>query len=159
MYYTFNALLENQLEVFSATRLYGRWSYYGSAAAVYSVGIKNSIPLCIADEIMDNPIPCGEMGFQCSNVGSDYYCSKQFWEGPNYGITNFDNFGLAMLTVFQCVTLEGWTDVLYNVKSLTSCQTKFSRRLTLYLKKSIYLESCKRYFLRMIPIESSRYFC
>ncbi|XP_019884382.1 muscle calcium channel subunit alpha-1 isoform X3 [Camponotus floridanus] len=70
----------------------------------------------ITDEIMDNPVPCGEMGYQCSNIGPEYYCSKQFWEGPNYGITNFDNFGLAMLTVFQCVTLEGWTDVLYNIE-------------------------------------------
>ena len=35
------------------------------------------------------------------------------WPGPNAGITSFDNIGLAMLTVFQCVTLEGWTDVLY----------------------------------------------
>lgn len=65
---------------------------------------------------MENPVPCGQGGYQCSRVGAEYYCSKQFWEGPNYGITNFDNFGLAMLTVFQCVTLEGWTDVLYNVK-------------------------------------------
>ncbi|XP_072756807.1 ca[2+]-channel protein alpha[[1]] subunit D isoform X3 [Anoplolepis gracilipes] len=72
----------------------------------------------LTDEIMDGPIPCdtGDSGFQCSRVGPDYYCSKQFWEGPNYGITNFDNFGLAMLTVFQCVTLEGWTDVLYNIE-------------------------------------------
>ncbi|KAL6438032.1 hypothetical protein ACFW04_004358 [Cataglyphis niger] len=70
----------------------------------------------ITDEIMDNPVPCGEMGYQCSVLGADYHCSKQFWEGPNYGITNFDNFGLAMLTVFQCVTLEGWTDVLYNIE-------------------------------------------
>lgn len=66
---------------------------------------------------MDNPIPCGSGGFQCDNVGPEYYCSRRFWEGPNWGITNFDNFGLAMLTVFQCVTLEGWTDVLYNVRS------------------------------------------
>merc|ERR1719228_218655 len=28
-------------------------------------------------------------------------------------MTNFDNFVLAVLTVFQCVTLEGWTEVLY----------------------------------------------
>ena len=34
-------------------------------------------------------------------------------QGPNFGITNFDNFVLAMLTTFQCVTLEGWVDVLY----------------------------------------------
>ncbi|XP_050450291.1 muscle calcium channel subunit alpha-1 isoform X2 [Cataglyphis hispanica] len=70
----------------------------------------------LTNEIMDNPVPCGEMGYQCSVLGADYHCSKQFWEGPNYGITNFDNFGLAMLTVFQCVTLEGWTDVLYNIE-------------------------------------------
>lgn len=71
--------------------------------------------LFLTDAIMDDPVPCGPGGYQCDNVGSDYYCSKQFWEGPNWGITNFDNFGLAMLTVFQCVTLEGWTEVLYNV--------------------------------------------
>ena len=35
------------------------------------------------------------------------------WEGPNYGITSFDNIGHAMLTVFVCITMEGWTDVLY----------------------------------------------
>jgi voltage-dependent calcium channel L type alpha-1D len=65
-------------------------------------------------EIMDEPNACGEDGFECSNVGPDYFC-KFYWEGPNDGITNFDNFGLSMLTVFQCVTLEGWTDVLYSV--------------------------------------------
>ncbi|XP_067209243.1 muscle calcium channel subunit alpha-1 isoform X2 [Linepithema humile] len=71
----------------------------------------------LTDEVMEGPVPCGgSEGFQCSRVGPNYYCSKQFWEGPNYGITNFDNFGLAMLTVFQCVTLEGWTDVLYNIE-------------------------------------------
>ncbi|XP_076228266.1 calcium voltage-gated channel subunit cacophony isoform X1 [Nomia melanderi] len=35
------------------------------------------------------------------------------WEGPNYGITSFDNIGFAMLTVFQCITMEGWTAILY----------------------------------------------
>ena len=37
------------------------------------------------------------------------------WTGPNYGITSFDNIGLAMLTVFQCVSMEGWTPILYAV--------------------------------------------
>ena len=41
---------------------------------------------------------------------------REYWEGPNAGITNFDNFILAVLTVFQCVTLEGWTEVLYWVR-------------------------------------------
>ena len=64
--------------------------------------------------MMDEPHPCGDGGFHCNLIGDEYVC-KLFWEGPNFGITNFDNFGLSMLTVFQCVTLEGWTDVLYNV--------------------------------------------
>uniref|UniRef100_A0A3Q1BVX0 Voltage-dependent L-type calcium channel subunit alpha n=1 Tax=Amphiprion ocellaris TaxID=80972 RepID=A0A3Q1BVX0_AMPOC len=46
---------------------------------------------------------CTENGTQC----------RGGWEGPNDGITNFDNFAFAMLTVFQCITMEGWTDVLY----------------------------------------------
>ncbi|KAK6640591.1 Voltage-dependent calcium channel type D subunit alpha-1 [Polyplax serrata] len=69
-------------------------------------------------ERMDDPHPCalkGTAGFNCSLLDTDTQQMKCFsgWEGPNYGITNFDNFGLAMLTVFQCITLEGWTDVMY----------------------------------------------
>ncbi|XP_048022437.1 voltage-dependent N-type calcium channel subunit alpha-1B isoform X9 [Megalobrama amblycephala] len=39
---------------------------------------------------------------------------QEYWKGPNYGITNFDNILFAILTVFQCITMEGWTDVLYH---------------------------------------------
>jgi len=64
-------------------------------------------------EIAKEPArPCGK-GYQCLN---DQVCDF-YWVGPNFGITNFDNFGLAMLTVFQCVTLEGWTDVMYDVSN------------------------------------------
>jgi len=59
--------------------------------------------------------PCGK-GYQCL----DGQVCEFYWEGPNFGITNFDNFGLAMLTVFQCVTLEGWTDVMYDVSKSQS---------------------------------------
>ena len=38
------------------------------------------------------------------------------WEGPNDGITTFDNIFLAMLTVFQCITNEGWTTIMYHVR-------------------------------------------
>lgn len=31
-----------------------------------------------------------------------------------YGLVNFDNIFRAFLTVFQCLTLEGWTDIMYN---------------------------------------------
>ncbi|XP_059469831.1 muscle calcium channel subunit alpha-1 isoform X4 [Neocloeon triangulifer] len=67
----------------------------------------------VTGEEMDVPHPCGDGGFQCEWI--DMVC-RDGWDGPNWGITNFDNFGLAMLTVFQCVTLEGWTDVLYSIQ-------------------------------------------
>ncbi|KAJ8707324.1 hypothetical protein PYW08_010576 [Mythimna loreyi] len=68
------------------------------------------------DEIMDTPHPCDlDNGFNCSMIGEEMEC-REGWIGPNFGITNFDNFGLSMLTVFQCITLEGWTDVMYNIQ-------------------------------------------
>uniref|UniRef100_A0AAQ4Q8G1 Voltage-dependent L-type calcium channel subunit alpha n=1 Tax=Gasterosteus aculeatus aculeatus TaxID=481459 RepID=A0AAQ4Q8G1_GASAC len=62
--------------------------------------------------VEDDPVPCAFLGHgrQCSINGTE--CRGR-WDGPNGGITNFDNFFFAMLTVFQCITMEGWTDVLY----------------------------------------------
>ena len=37
-------------------------------------------------------------------------------ENPAYGLLSFDNFGFAVLTIFVCTTLEGWTDVMYMVQ-------------------------------------------
>uniref|UniRef100_A0A4X2LZN7 Voltage-dependent L-type calcium channel subunit alpha n=1 Tax=Vombatus ursinus TaxID=29139 RepID=A0A4X2LZN7_VOMUR len=64
-------------------------------------------------EAEEDPAPCampGSSGRQC--LANHTECRGR-WAGPNGGITNFDNFFFAMLTVFQCVTMEGWTDVLY----------------------------------------------
>ncbi|KAK5864119.1 hypothetical protein PBY51_001086 [Eleginops maclovinus] len=62
--------------------------------------------------VEDDPVPCAFLGHgrQCNINGTE--CRGR-WDGPNGGITNFDNFFFAMLTVFQCITMEGWTDVLY----------------------------------------------
>lgn len=32
-------------------------------------------------------------------------------ENPNYGVTNLDNIFYGLLMVFQCTTLEGWSDI------------------------------------------------
>ena len=32
-----------------------------------------------------------------------------------YGIVSFDNLAWAMLSIFQMITLEGWTIVMYNL--------------------------------------------
>ncbi|XP_033121214.1 voltage-dependent calcium channel type A subunit alpha-1-like [Anneissia japonica] len=60
----------------------------------------------------DPPMVCGDSGRQCGAIeGSN--CTE-YWSGPKYGIVNFDNMLFAMLTVFQCITMEGWTDVMYD---------------------------------------------
>uniref|UniRef100_A0A8V5GSU9 Voltage-dependent L-type calcium channel subunit alpha n=1 Tax=Melopsittacus undulatus TaxID=13146 RepID=A0A8V5GSU9_MELUD len=63
-------------------------------------------------ESEDDPSPCAFSGHGRACLQNNTECRGR-WEGPNGGITNFDNFFFAMLTVFQCITMEGWTDVLY----------------------------------------------
>ncbi|XP_064492167.1 voltage-dependent L-type calcium channel subunit alpha-1S isoform X2 [Pseudopipra pipra] len=60
----------------------------------------------------EKPAPCTSSGHgrHCSINGTE---CRGGWPGPNNGITHFDNFGFAMLTVYQCITMEGWTEVLY----------------------------------------------
>lgn len=73
---------------------------------------------------MEEPQPCGgeftcdkSMGFEC----------KEGFEGPNKGITNFDNFGLAMLTVFQCVTNVSQPKLLSLFSHLICFITNFNK--------------------------------
>ncbi|XP_039530208.1 calcium channel, voltage-dependent, P/Q type, alpha 1A subunit, b isoform X5 [Pimephales promelas] len=60
----------------------------------------------VTHEIFDEQ-PCGARS--CPEWSS----CMGYWIGPNYGITQFDNVLFAVLTVFQCITMEGWTDMLY----------------------------------------------
>ena len=60
--------------------------------------------IIIGELIIDRP--CGG-GYQCdSEPDSAHLVCRDHVDGPNYGITNFDNFFVSMLTVFQCITLE-----------------------------------------------------
>ncbi|XP_034736761.1 voltage-dependent R-type calcium channel subunit alpha-1E isoform X6 [Etheostoma cragini] len=68
-------------------------------------------PGILENETVDSSeyeVPCGVR--QCP---AKYTCGDT-WIGPNDGITQFDNILFAVLTVFQCITMEGWTTVLYN---------------------------------------------
>ncbi|CAG5918538.1 unnamed protein product [Menidia menidia] len=56
--------------------------------------------------------PCG-LEAPARTCGNGTIC-REYWIGPNFGITNFDNILFAILTVFQCITMEGWVDILYN---------------------------------------------
>ena len=63
-----------------------------------------------------------------SNCPAGLFCKSPFdgglssdidkpWEDPSidFGITNFDHLLNAMLTIFQMITLEGWTKIMYNM--------------------------------------------
>ncbi|TMS15284.1 hypothetical protein E3U43_021746 [Larimichthys crocea] len=64
----------------------------------------------IPSEIREE-FPCGTE--PPSRLCPDGTTCRQYWLGPNYGITQFDNILFAILTVFQCITMEGWTELLY----------------------------------------------
>ncbi|XP_067833650.1 probable voltage-dependent R-type calcium channel subunit alpha-1E, partial [Heptranchias perlo] len=59
-----------------------------------------------------------ELEFPCGTEPPARLCPSgtvcAHWIGPNSGITQFDNILFAVLTVFQCITMEGWTTILYN---------------------------------------------
>merc|ERR1719264_1201773 len=66
----------------------------------------------------DRPMPCNPSTPETAPMGA-YLCDAntsiclEKWSGPNHGITTFDNIGLAVLTTFQVVTMEGWTQIMY----------------------------------------------
>ncbi|XP_034719594.1 voltage-dependent L-type calcium channel subunit alpha-1C isoform X2 [Etheostoma cragini] len=87
----------------------------------------------------EKPAPCapdGAYGRHCKYNGTE---CRVGWEGPNDGITNFDNFAFAMLTVFQCITMEGWTDVLYWVNDAVGYMWPWMYFVTLIIIGSFFV--------------------
>ncbi|TRY57166.1 hypothetical protein DNTS_003263 [Danionella cerebrum] len=58
-------------------------------------------------DLSEYEYPCGS-----KLCPANYNCTG-YWTGPNDGITQFDNILFSLLTVFQCITMEGWTTLLY----------------------------------------------
>uniref|UniRef100_A0AC35U5M9 Voltage-dependent L-type calcium channel subunit alpha n=1 Tax=Rhabditophanes sp. KR3021 TaxID=114890 RepID=A0AC35U5M9_9BILA len=107
------------------------------------------VDISTGDLAQKDPSPCGfaPSAFHCepnlihSNISrSVWVCeTNTTWRGPNNGITNFDNFGLAMLTVFQCVSLEGWTDVMYWVNDAVGVEWPWIYFVTLVILGSFFV--------------------
>ena len=68
-----------------------------------------------APVLPDEPQICDPKG-QGTVCGDKFVC-KRFVRGPNDGITSYDNIFSGMLTVFQVITNEGWTDIMYWVST------------------------------------------
>ncbi|XP_063791946.1 voltage-dependent N-type calcium channel subunit alpha-1B isoform X6 [Pseudophryne corroboree] len=81
--------------------------------------------------------PCGELPARtCDNETST---CRLYWKGPNFGITNFDNILFAVLTVFQCITMEGWTDILYNTNDAVGAMWNWLYFIPLIIVGSFFM--------------------
>ncbi|KAL4645856.1 dihydropyridine-sensitive L-type skeletal muscle calcium channel subunit alpha-1-like [Arapaima gigas] len=86
-----------------------------------------------------------EKASPCAQAGDGRHCTingsecRPGWPGPNHGITHFDNLGFAMLTVFQCITMEGWTEVLYWVNDAIGNEWPWVYFTTLILLGSFFI--------------------
>lgn len=66
--------------------------------------------------VMDSSYPAHGSGGSGRKCPYGTYCtSDRKPNRPNFGITSFDNIMWAWLTIFQCISMEGWTTVMYLV--------------------------------------------
>lgn len=77
--------------------------------------------------------PCGTR--QCLN---GTHCGEE-WIGPNFGITQFDNILFAVLTVFQCITMEGWTNMLYHSNDVSGSKFNWLYYIPLIIIGSFFM--------------------
>jgi hypothetical protein len=62
---------------------------------------------------------------QCANLGNEpdeYHCGASL-KNPNMDITSFDNFKDSAIMVWQVITLEGWTLVMYKIEQTSNSFT------------------------------------
>jgi len=64
----------------------------------------------------------------CNPEGGLHKCAdgescRPYTQNPNFGTTSFDNVIWGFLQVFQCITLEGWTDIMYQTQDIESYAT------------------------------------
>lgn len=56
----------------------------------------------------------------------DRYDCLAMGQAPYGGLVTFDNVGLALMTVMQVMTLEGWSDIMDTTQVQKCCKTAFS---------------------------------
>eukprot|EP00803_Ostreobium_quekettii_P004183 evm.model.scf_87.8 EVM.evm.TU.scf_87.8 scf_87:120717-129538(-) len=63
------------------------------------------------------------LGRMCPDAPTESYPNGLFcteYGNPHYGITSFDSIFWAWLTIFQCISMEGWVDIMYMVQDAVS---------------------------------------
>ncbi len=74
---------------------------------------------CFNHELGENlPMLCSVSG-GASLCPKDYECLL-LAQNPNRGVIHFDSIGGAIVTIFQVMTIEGWTDIMYMLQDSAS---------------------------------------
>ena len=64
---------------------------------------------------------------------------RLYGTNPVYGTVNFDTIGWAWMTLFQCITMEGWVDVMYMEMTTLNATVSIVYFVSLILLGSFYL--------------------
>lgn len=103
-----------------------------------------SLRLCTQNPSLQRQCPVfNNTQLQCVNTG----------DNPNGGVTHFDNIGVAFLTLFQCITLEGWVDVMYWVDDTTGASSILYFVLLVVLGSIFLLNLIVAVIVTMLSVE------
>jgi hypothetical protein len=73
-------------------------------------GMESGVAVLLAEHD-ERTCETGSAGTGTYECPSGQRCMKA--HNPAYGLIHFDNAAHAFLTIFQCITLEGWTPIMY----------------------------------------------
>ncbi|XP_015914101.1 sodium channel protein 1 brain [Parasteatoda tepidariorum] len=88
-------------------------------------------------DVDGQPTVCGNKT-GARNCPEGYVCLPNLGENPNFGYTNFDSYGWALLTAFQLITLDYWEDVYNKINATTGPTSVFFFMLVIFFG-SFYL--------------------
>lgn len=81
----------------------------------------------------DTELVCG-----AEKCPASYECISGL-DNPNYGVTNFDNILISLVTIFQIITLEGWTTVMYLTQTASSYYVIFFYMPLIFIAANLIL--------------------
>jgi len=86
----------------------------------------------------------GEQANAGADRPSDVQTQRGGWwsietEDFNFGRTNFNQLPIALLVIFQCITMEGWTDIMYVLQDCDSYWFSCVYFVLLFLLGSLFL--------------------
>uniref|UniRef100_A0A3Q1BP25 Ion transport domain-containing protein n=1 Tax=Amphiprion ocellaris TaxID=80972 RepID=A0A3Q1BP25_AMPOC len=101
--------------------------------------------VCLLNPLVYNPVAppvAGANNSTCFNWNVYYNVCLPDGPNPNKGALNFDNVGYAWITMFQVVTLEGWTTVMYYIMDVYSFWSFIFFILTTVVGSSVIMNVC-----------------